>query len=445
MNYVETRSKFVNYFENQGFKCLPRASMLHPSIPMSFVMSAGLVQIETSLNQNQIRFNDKYILVQDCFRHFDLENVGKDDLHLSLFEMSGAFIFGHHKKEQTINQIWQLTTEVYGIDKNRIWVTYFAGGKLGKHQLPSDELTRQTWLNIGISDKNLIGLGLDDNYWLQGVGGYTNDNMPRKCGPNTELFYDRGNGCGKHCQPGCNCGRFIEFSNTLFISHAFNPQNQSLRLLSKPFVETVVGSERLTMILQNKSSVFDIDDYKTIINTISMFKKPQGLSEKAIKTSERIIADYLKALFVLIADGAPPPGKGGRKRMMRILIRSFLSRQYILRIQSRKFLPTIIDSIVNSLDNKYVESSEIKNRMIAYIEDEELRFKQTLAKGQHEIESMIEQNKGETLTGSQILFLEKKLGLPNILTALILKEKGYVFNEIAYQKYLTSWQIKNTN
>ena len=83
--------------------------------------------------------------------------------------------------------------------------------------------------------------------------------------------------------------------------------------------------------------------------------------------------------------------------------------------------------------------------MIAYIEDEELRFKQTLAKGQHEIESMIEQNKGETLTGSQILFLEKKLGLPNILTALILKEKGYVFNEIAYQKYLTSWQIKNTN
>jgi len=204
--------------------------MLHPSIPMSFVMSAGLVQVETSLAQAQNRRGNKFVLVQDCFRHFDLKAVGTDEVHLSLFEMPGAFIFGTDERENFIGAVWKFVTTDLSLDAERIWVSYFGGDELANQRLAADEQTYRTWRDIGVPQNRIVGLGKTHNYWIQGGGLQNQESILRKCGPHTELFYDRDprRKCSAHCQPGCRCGRFVEFSNTLFISHEFDPQNNRL-------------------------------------------------------------------------------------------------------------------------------------------------------------------------------------------------------------------------
>lgn len=141
---------------------------------------------------------------------------------------------------------------------------------------------------------------------------------PRKAGPNTELFYDRGaeKACGPDCRPGCRCGRFVEFSNSLFICREQDSQNKSLHPMAEPFAETVIGTERVAMILQSAQSVFETDSYRPIIDAIRNFVQTPNLPESLATASERVIADYLKALYVLVADGAPSPGKNGRERII---------------------------------------------------------------------------------------------------------------------------------
>jgi len=339
MHSSEIRRRFVDYYKGLGFYVLPRAPMLHPSIPMSFVMSAGLVQIETSLAQVEDRPGDQFVLVQECFRHFDLDKVGTDDIHLSLFEMPAAFVFGSDGKADTIRQIWTLATEILGMDEDHIWVSHFRGGKVLDEHLPSDEATRQAWIEVGVPENRIVGLGTHGNYWVQG-GEIDGMGTPRKAGPNTELFYDRGaeRACGTGCRPGCKCGRFVEFANSLFICRELDEQSGCLRPMAEPFVETVIGTERVAMILQDVRSVFEIDSYRPIINTIHGFVRRPDLPESLVVASERVIADYLKALYILVADGAPPPGKDGRERIIKLLIRGLMTRQIVLGIQSQEFL-----------------------------------------------------------------------------------------------------------
>jgi alanyl-tRNA synthetase len=141
MHCAEIRQRFVEYYQQRDFQLLPRASMLHPSIPMSFVMSAGLVQVETSLAKTKNRSGNKFVLVQDCFRHFDLDKIGKDNVHLSLFEMPAAFVFGEDTERNAIKYIWELTTNVLGIDPQKLWVSYFEGDEVEGHRVTEDTLS----------------------------------------------------------------------------------------------------------------------------------------------------------------------------------------------------------------------------------------------------------------------------------------------------------------
>jgi len=442
MDCSEIRSQFVDFYQERGFQLLPPASMLHPSIPMSFVMSAGLVQVETSLANNRNRPGNKFTLVQNCFRHFDLDTVGTDDIHLSLFEMPGAFVFGNNGKQQTIQSMWQLSTEKLGIEPNRIWASYFAGGNLGGQQLPQDELTRQTWLEIGLPETRLVGLGLNHNYWIQGDGARTNGESWRKCGTNTELFYDRGTmlSCDAGCQPGCKCRRFIEFSNSLFISHAIDPRTNSLTPIDDPFNETVIGTERVAMILQKVKAVFDIEIYSPLIKFIHEFIVCKNVSLDLIIASERVIADHLRALYVLVADGAPPPGKNGRERIIKLLIRGVLTRQIMLGIISKEFLSALLGTVIRAFDKHNVEAFRTEGKIKTYFVNEGRRFQKAVERGRREIEKMIVKIQGGSFSGSQVLFLEKNLGLPHFVAAQILQEKELSFPEAEYKKALKVWK-----
>ncbi len=443
MKSVPISQQFAEYYKARGFYLLPRAPMLDPSIPMSFVMSAGLVQIETSLARSSNRPGNQFVLVQNCFRHFDLESVGKDSTHLSFFEMPGAFTFGPNNKAETIQNMWLLATSILGIDRNRIWATYFKGGDILQNSLPEDVITRETWLDVGIPSNRVVGLEAN-NYWIQGRG-IENMVTPRKCGPNTELFFDRGSeACGPNCMPGCGCDRFVEFSNSLFISHEINKENTKLTPIPEPFTETVIGTERVAMILQDAPSVFDIDSYLSIINTIRAFAGRSGLPESMRAVSEKVVADYAKALYYLIADGAPPPGKNGRERIIKLLIRGVLTRQNILGISEPDFLFVLLDCVASNGSDR-PDKNATRKRVLDYFMIETPRFLQTIERGQRIFSQLLEENHGNTLSGRQIAYLEKSLGLPHSLVAVLLWERGLPFLEPDYHQALKNWKQATLN
>ena len=198
---------------------------------MSFVMSAGLVQVETSARQYEGQLGDRYVLLQNCFRHFDLDRIGKSDLHLSLFQMAGAFLFGPVDKGAAIARAWRLLTGVYGLPADRLWVTYFAGDEVAGTRFEADYEGAYSLAWPGLSGGTHCGLwGAEDNFWKQGASIVGKAHVP-KCGPNTEVFFDRGAhlACGPACRPGCACGRFVEFLNMLFITWHIEDENGIVR------------------------------------------------------------------------------------------------------------------------------------------------------------------------------------------------------------------------
>jgi alanyl-tRNA synthetase len=435
MNTAEIRQRFVGYYEDLGYQPLPSASMIDPSIPMSFVMSAGLVQVENSLAKSTKREGNQFVLVQSCFRHFDLDKVGVDNTHLSLFEMPGAFVFGHNGKAGTIQRMWTLATSVLGIDANRIWVSYFKGDDVLHSFVSEDSITRQAWLNVGIPENRLVGLGAESNYWIQGKGIHSTETI-RKCGPNTELFFDRGEekACGQNCKPGCSCGRFVEFSNSLFISSEIDPRDATINPINTPFTETVIGSERVAMICQKVRSVFETSDLEPIIETIHRFVSVPYLSE-IITAQECVIADHLKGLYYLMADGAPPPGKDGRARIIKMLIRRVATRQIMLGISSEAFLPAVLQRISQIVPSN-MKSMWIQERFTSCFLSETQRFSITIERGIHQLSRFLKENGNQTLSGLQVLCLEKQWGLPTQLTSMELKKRGLVFKESEYWEAL---------
>lgn len=432
MNPAEISSRFIRYYQRLGFELLPSASLLDPSIPMSFVMSAGLVQVEAALDRLGQRPGAKYVLLQKCFRHFDVDTIGASAIHLSLFEMPGAFCFGTTEKANTIQRMWHFLTSVLGIAPANLWVTYFAGGQVLGCHLGQDTETRRAWQEIGVTPARIMGLDSTANFWKQGDGAQGLESH-RKCGPNTEVFFDRGAqwACGPDCRPGCRCGRFVEFANSLFINSELDADGK-LVPMSNPFTETVIGTERVAMILQGKTSVFEIDELESILSAIREFCAQPG----GKPASERIIADHLRALLFLAADGAPPPGKDGRQRIIKILIRNVLTHQMILDIVSPDFIPAVVTAIAQL----YPHLRSAPSLLLDYIALEMPRFQRTVQSGQRRLDKYLAANGGHTLQGSQILLLEKKFGLPSALTAQLLEMRGLEFRREEYNLLLQNWK-----
>jgi len=438
MNYFEIGERFVRYYQNMGFKLLPSAPLLDPSIPMTFVMSAGLVQVETALDQLGHSSGDSYVLRQKCFRHFDLDGIGKSNVHLSLFEMPGAFTFGSNGKAITIQQMWDLVTQALEIAPERLWVTYFAGGIKGDHQFPPDLETYQAWQRIGFPEERIVALGPDDNFWMQG-GGIDGQEPNRKCGPNTELFFDLGESwrCSAECRPGCHCGRFIEFANSLFIDAEADEETGALQFMDRPFNETVIGTERVAMILQGKPSVFEIDCLQPLIDKVQFFcngLETNDLTERA----KQIISDYVRALLFLVADGAPPPGKGGRQRIVKLLIRGALTQQRILGISTSALLPELIDTIIAISSEQYPELAGGRQSLLDYFASERVRFEKTLQRGYRQLDRLIQINE-RAPSEDQVIDLVKRHGLPLPLIEAVLRGRGFDFQDWVYQNALAEW------
>lgn len=319
----EISEAFLSLHKQHGFETLPASSLLHPSVPMSFVMSAGLIQVENDLEKIIEKTGVKFAFTQPCFRHFDVKQVGTDSTHLSLFNMSAAFHIGCSERETILPRLWHFLIDVLNLNKNRLWVTYLDDEEFGL-----DQRTHECWLNIGVDKSNLIALDQEYCFWRQRSTAMIATDI-KKCGPHTEVFYERDRHfdssicqCSDENPAACRCGRFVEISNSLFIENNISEEGD-LTPAETVFSECVIGIERLAMIIQDVRDVHHVDrfsEWRDALNT----NLPETLTEEQ-EQSVNIALDHLSAFGKLIDDGAPKPGHGGRRYLMKRLVRDSLS------------------------------------------------------------------------------------------------------------------------
>jgi len=309
---------FLALYADDGFAVLPPSSLLHDSVPMSFVMSAGLIQVESDLDQIVEDTGGQFVFTQPCFRHFDVKQVGLDTTHLSLFHMSAAFHIGCSERETVLPRLWHFLTKTLSLDNKRLWVTYLDDTEYGR-----DQRTFDCWKEAGVDESHLIGLSQEHCFWRQrSTGQIASDG--KKCGPHTEVFIERdGFECGEHCEKGnpgaCRCGRFVEVSNSLFIENYVSDDGKLIPA-DTVFSECVIGVERLAMVLQKAPDVHHVDRFEAWRKVL----KPQlaQITSEQYEPSVNLILDHFSAFNKLISEGAPEPGHGGRKYIMKRLARS---------------------------------------------------------------------------------------------------------------------------
>ena len=438
---AETGQAFLKHYAGEGFQPIPGSSLLDRSVPMSFVMSAGLVQVETSARQYVGRLGDRYVLLQNCFRHFDLDRIGRSDLHLSLFRMAGAFHFGPVAEDATIARAWRLLTEVFGLPIERLWVTCFAGGQVAGHHFEADQATRAAWLAAGVPEERIVALGAEHNFWKQGASIVGQAHV-HKCGPNTEAFFDRGKhlACGPACQPGCACGRFVEFLNMLFITWHIEDEHGVARPIETPFTETVMGIERMAMLLQGAATVFDVDSLRPLIEQVRRRALPSASGAAERVRHERILVDHLRALLYLTADGAPSPGRGGRAYLMRQLTRGMLSAQKLLGIRDPGFYEALLRTALDLYAGDQPQLSAAQGTLRTYIAEETARFEPTLARGQRTLDRLLARRGEGWISGDEMVRLEKQHGVPAPLLEAMLRERQASCSREAYQAAYRRWR-----
>jgi alanyl-tRNA synthetase len=440
MHSSDVGHRFIRYYQDRGFEALPGGSLLDPSVPMTFVMSAGLTQIESTVDRCEDHTGERYVLLQTCFRHFDLDKVGKSPVHLSLFGMGGAFSFGQTSREDTLGKVWNFLTAELGFRREQLGVTCFTGGQLDGYECEKDVATIRAWHKVGLSPSQIVDVGIDAGFWKQG-GGISGKERFRKCGPTTELFFDQGTAwsCGSACQPGCKCGRFIEIANVLFIHSQFDQSTRSFEPLATPFDETVIGVERVAMALQQKHSVFELDCLAPLVKVVRSYHKDSFDSKRWLR-SEQVIVDHVRALLFLTADGAPPPGKGGRSGIIRRLIRAVLTHQKTLGITQATFIPDLANAVVDLHSGQYLNLEEGRERLLSYFAAEGERFEQTLSAGYRRLNRIIQQEGNGKISGQQALDLVKRQGIPLLLLETQLAQRGIKLDKQAYCEAYAHWE-----
>lgn len=337
---------FLSLHEADGFSRLPPSSLLHDSVPMSFVMSAGLIQVENNLDTIIEETGGTFAFTQPCFRHFDMKQVGEDPTRLSLFHMSAAFHIGNTARETVLPRLWKFLTEILQLEPEKLWISYLDDPKLGK-----DTASYQCWRDLGVSDDNLVGLEQEHCFWRQrSTGQIASDG--KKCGPHTEVFYERSEvnceGCPHDYKPDscigtCRKGRFVEISNSLFIE-SYLDDDDGLITAETPFAECVVGLERIAMILQDVPSVYHTQRFKAWREMLeAQLPAPKNNHEQEV--SINIILDHLSAFIKLLQDGAPEPGQGGRKAIMRKLLRGSVTRLLLHDLEAEHVFHTLVTEL----------------------------------------------------------------------------------------------------
>ena len=404
---TDVRRKFLEYFKKNNHQIVESSNLVPNNDPTLMFTNSGMVQFKNVFTGLEKKPFKTATTAQKCVRaggkHNDLENVGYTPRHHTFFEMLGNFSFGDYFKEQAIIHAWNLLTKEFGLPKEKLLVTVY-------HE---DNESFNLWKKIaGLSDDKIIKISTSDNFWSMGDTG--------PCGPCSEIFYDHGDKLkgGPPGSPDEDGDRFIEIWNLVFMQYEQISKEKRINL-PKPSVDTGMGLERMTAVLQNTHDNYNIDHFKKIMRTSSeILKSP--IDDKTI-ASHRVIADHLRASSFLIAEGILPSNEG-RGYVLRRIMRRGMRHSHTLGSKEPIFYK-LFDVLLNEMKKSYPELSQGKDLIIETLKNEEEKFSSLLERGIKILDENLGKVKNKILPGDIAFKLYDTYGFPLDLTADILRTK----------------------
>lgn len=441
MKSQDIRKQFLQFFENNGHLIVPSAPIVLKDDPTLMFNNSGMAQFKEFFLGNGTPKSPRIADTQKCLRvsgkHNDLEDVGFDTYHHTMFEMLGNWSFGDYFKKEAINWAWQLLTEVYKIPKENLYVSVFEGNP--EENVPFDQEAWDIWKGLIDEDRIILG-NKKDNFWEMGDQG--------PCGPCSEIHVDlrteeekaqvSGKSLVNNDHP-----QVIEIWNNVFME--FNRKaDGSLEKLPAQHVDTGMGFERLCMALQGKTSNYDTDVFTPLIEKVEQItgykytsNEVKNVSEEQNKTNIaiRVIVDHVRAVAFAIADGQLPSSKDAGYVIRRILRRAIRYGFTFLNTKE-PFINKLVEVLANQMGEFFPEIKSQQQLVTNVIREEEASFLRTLDQGLQLLENVISETKGNEVSGVKAFELYDTFGFPKDLTALILKEKGMTYNEVEFEAEL---------
>jgi alanyl-tRNA synthetase len=415
----EIRKEFLEFFKGKNHLIAPSFPLVPKNDKTLLLINAGMAPLKPYFTGEQTPPSKRMATCQKCIRTPDIDNVGRTDRHATFFEMLGNFSFGEYFKIEAIEWAWEFLTERMEIEKDKLWVSVY---------LEDDEAFEIWNKHIGVSKERIVRLGKEDNFWELEVG---------PSGPCSEIYVDRGEGygCGKSsCQPGCDCDRFVEVWNLVFTQFDKDKKG-NYNPLPNPNIDTGMGLERITAIMEGAKNIFEVGEIKKVLNQVEKVSGVTYGRDPNRDISIRVITDHCRAMTFLVSDGVLPSNEG-RGYVLRRLIRRAARHGKLLGIQ-KAFLNDIIGFVIDSWKIEYPEIKEREEQIKKIIYAEEEKFQETIHQGISILEQYINEmvHKKETvLSGEKAFKLYDTYGFPLDLTKEILEEKNLTVDEDEFNK-----------
>jgi alanyl-tRNA synthetase len=414
MTSSEIRASFLEFFRKNGHRVLPSSSLVPANDPTLLFTNAGMVQFKDVFLGKDVRDFSRAATAQRCVRaggkHNDLENVGYTARHHTFFEMLGNFSFGDYFKREAIHYAWNFVTVTLGIPKERLWVTVYK----------EDDEAQRIWTEeIGVDPKRCTRMGEKSNFWAMGETG--------PCGPCSEIFYDHGEDIagGPPGTPDDDGDRYVEIWNLVFMQYD-RSSDGVLVPLPKPSVDTGMGLERVAAVMQGVHSNYDIDLFKALIRAAADATGTDDLNSSSLK----VIADHIRACTFLIIDGVIPSNEG-RGYVLRRIIRRAIRHGYKLG-QTRPFFYKLVASLVKEMGAYYAELASGAARAEQILEQEEIRFAETLTTGMALLDIETAKLDSKVIPGETVFKLYDTYGFPADLTADVARERGLSIDQAGF-------------
>jgi alanyl-tRNA synthetase len=432
MTGADLREMFLKYFEERGHARVPSSSLVPQGDPTLLFTNAGMVQFKVVFTGGEKRPYTRATTAQKCLRvsgkHNDLENVGHTARHHTFFEMLGNFSFGDYFKEDAIAFGWEFLTKVVGLPAKKLHVTVYK----------DDDEALAIWRKVGgFKDRDIVRLAEKDNFWSMGDTG--------PCGPCSEIHMDQGKeiGCGRpDCAPGCDCDRFLELWNLVFMQYD-RDGNGVMKPLPRPSIDTGLGLERLAAVVQGVTSNWESDLFRPIIARVEELSGKKCYGPDRDSVAIRVIADHSRAAAFLISDGILPSNEGRGYVLRRILRRALRYGKYIG--LNEPFLYDTSLVVVRLMAAAYPELAENAVLVEKVIRNEEERFLETLARGLVLLDdetARVKASGGATLPGDVVFRLYDTYGFPPDLTEDLAREAGLGVDQAGFAAAMDAQRLK---
>ncbi len=422
MTGSEIRELFLKYFEDNNHTIIRSSSLIPKNDATLLFTNAGMVQFKDTFLGLEKRSYNRAASSQKCVRaggkHNDLENVGHTSRHHTFFEMLGNFSFGDYFKKEAIEFGWKLLTEVYKLPVEKLWVTVFE----------EDDEASELWQKvIGLPQDRVLRMGEKDNFWSMGETG--------PCGPCSEILIDQGEefSCGKKtCEPGCDCDRYLELWNLVFMQYDRDSSGK-MTPLPNPSIDTGMGLERITAVLQGVKSNYETDLLRGVISNVEEISGKTYGEDADSDVSMRVIADHARAVTFLLSDGVFPSNEG-RGYVLRRILRRAVRHAKMLGIEE-PCLYKITNRVKDIMSDAYPELEERIEFVADVVKNEEERFFETIDRGLELLKAEIDNHQGEKVLPGDVVFkLYDTFGFPVDITEDIAGEAGLTLDHEGFEK-----------